>query len=234
MHPQSQSWCCWSQTFTYFAQAQMVKKGLLTHNWFSFFHVYCNSFRLRRERVGRAVDVDEEMSLADDLALLSAEDQATGQRTSVWQTVYPLAPNKSDARGGGMLQVSFQSTSNGSSIQQIMRMRWGTLTGKKEVWLVCWHISHVVAGSHDCVAIDGVRRLLLVVGLTCDVYLLIQPHVVAGSVCFQSCGERLVRAKVAFDGGIVNSMLFDWFGIVLHMFIVAMPTGSTNDGYEIS
>jgi hypothetical protein len=35
------------------------------------------------------------------------------------------------------------------------------------------------------------------------------PHVVAGSVYFQSCGERLVRAKVAFDGGIVNSMLFD-------------------------
>ena len=164
-------------------------------------------FRLRRERVGRAADVDEEMSLDDDFALLSAEDQATGRRTSVWRTVYRLAPNKSDARGGGMLQGSFQSTSDGSSIQQIMRR--GTLTGKKEVWLVCWHISHVVAESHDCVAIDGVRRLLLVVGLTCDAFLLIRPHVVAGSVCFQSCGERLVRAKVAFDGGIVNSMLFD-------------------------
>ena len=81
--------------------------------------------------------------------------------------------------------------------------------GQKGSVLVCWHISHVVAGSHDCVAIDGVRRLLLVVGLTCDFFLLIRPHVVAGSVCFQSCGERLVRAKVAFDGGIVNSMLFD-------------------------
>jgi hypothetical protein len=58
-------------------------------------------------------------------------------------------------------------------------MRRGTLlTGKKEVWLVCWHVSHVVAESHDCVAIDGVRRLLLVVGLTCDVFLLIRPHVV--------------------------------------------------------
>ena len=58
-------------------------------------------FRLRRERVGRAADVDEEMSLDDDLAFLSTEDQATGRRISVWRTVYRSAPNKSDARGGG-------------------------------------------------------------------------------------------------------------------------------------
>ena len=95
-------------------------------------------FRLRRERVGRAADVDEEMSLDDDLAFLSTEDQATGRRISVWRTVYRSAPNKSDARGGGILQGSFQSTSDGSSIQQ---MRRGTLTGKKEVWLVLAYFS---------------------------------------------------------------------------------------------
>ena len=60
-------------------------------------------FRLRRERVGRAADVDEDMSLDDDLGLLSAEDQATGRRTSVWRTVYRSAPNKSKARGGGII-----------------------------------------------------------------------------------------------------------------------------------
>ena len=57
-------------------------------------------FRLRREQVGRAADVDEDMNLGDDLALLSAEDQATGRRTSVWRTVHRSAPNKSEARWG--------------------------------------------------------------------------------------------------------------------------------------
>jgi hypothetical protein len=66
-------------------------------------------FRLRRERAILAVDVDDD-SVDNGLALLSAEDQANGRRTSVWRTVYRSAPNKSEARGGGMMCVQVQSS----------------------------------------------------------------------------------------------------------------------------
>jgi hypothetical protein len=51
------------------------------------------------ERVVRAAGVDEDMSLDDDLALLSAEDPATGRRT--WSGELSIVRTPTRARPGG-------------------------------------------------------------------------------------------------------------------------------------